>query len=69
MARRAGIHAAATATRPSAAIVAVCDSGSDGSIPKSSPRIDRAAVSAPARPRLIPIPTTYATWRTISLNT
>ena len=51
------------------AIVAVCDSGSHGSIPKSSPRIDRAAVSAPARPRLMPTPTTHATWRTTSVNT
>ena len=69
MARRVGIHAAATATRPSAAIVAVCDRGSHGSIPKSRPRIDRAVVSAPAKPRLIPNPTTSETWRTISLNT
>ena len=57
MARRVGIHAAATATRPSATIVAVCDRGSHGSIPKSRPRIDRAVVSAPAKPRLIPNPT------------
>ena len=65
MARRVGIHAAATATRPSVAIVAVCDRGSHGSIPKSRPRIDRAVVSAPAKPRLTPIPTTHETWRTI----
>ena len=54
MARRVGIHAAATPTRPNATIVAVCDSGSHGSMPKSRPRIDRAVVSAPAKPRLIP---------------
>ena len=54
MARRVGIHAAATATRPSATIVAICDSGSHGSIPKSSPRIDRAVVSAPAKPEADP---------------
>ena len=69
MARRVGIHAAATATTPSTAIVAVCDRGSHGSIPKSRPRIDRAAVSAPAKPRLIPIPTTHETWRTIRPST
>jgi hypothetical protein len=69
MARRVGIHAAATATKPSTAIVAACDSGSHGSTPKSSPRIDRAVVSAPAKPRLIPNPTRSETWRTISLNT
>ena len=46
MARRAGIHAAATATAPSSATVTICDSGSHGSIPKSRLRIDRAAVSA-----------------------